>query len=72
MNFDAEGLTLDEIKNITPKYKHFILERICNDLESLKVLGDGYYFDVDLRDTSSEHMFKNYFNLIVKHERCIT
>lgn len=72
VNFDAEGLTLDEIKNITPKYKHLILERICNDLESLKVLDDGYYFDVDLRDTSSEHMFKNYFNLIVKHERCIT
>lgn len=30
LNFDAQGLTLDEIKSITPKYKYLILERICN------------------------------------------
>lgn len=72
LNFDAEGLIPDDIKSITPKYKYLILERICNDLESLELLESGYYFDVDLRDISSEHMFKNYFNLIVKHERCIT
>ena len=72
LNFDAEGLIPDDIKSITPKYKYLILERICNDLESLELLESGYYFDVDLRDISSEHMFKNYFNLIVKHERCVT
>jgi len=72
LNFDAEGLTLNEIESIAPKYKNLILELICNDLESLEILEDGYYFDVDFRDISSEHMFKNYFNLIVKHERCVT
>ena len=69
-------MTVDTMLRVKVTFDHLTddedVEALINDLESLELLESGYYFDVDLRDISSEHMFKNYFNLIVKHERCVT
>ncbi|MCM2681110.1 hypothetical protein [Echinimonas agarilytica] len=72
LDFDATALSPDDLKTIIPGYKSLILNRICNNQDFLDDLYNGYYYDVDLRDISTKYVFKNYFNLIIKYERCAT
>ena len=70
LNFDAKGLSYSEIENSKVEYKNVILGRMCSDEAVLDNLLNGYYYDIDLRDVSSKSMTKNYFNMIIKYERC--